>query len=92
LVAVHLETGALAVDQHARQVQLLAVQAQGLGRHVGVAAQRHLVEHTGFGGVQVEAQIDGVYPVRRGCVGRTVDHHARAIVITQLQHADSPEN
>jgi hypothetical protein len=41
LAAVHLERGALAVDQHARQVQLFAVQAQRLRGHVGVAAQRH---------------------------------------------------
>jgi hypothetical protein len=66
LVAFHAEGRALAVDQHARQVQLVAVQAQRLGRHVGVAAQAHAVEHAGLGRVQVEGQVDGVDPVRRG--------------------------
>jgi len=53
-VAVHLERGALAVDQHARQVEFLAVEFQGLGRHVGIAPQRHLVEHTRLGRVQIK--------------------------------------
>ncbi len=66
LVAFHPERGALAVDQHARQVQLVAVQAQRLRRHLRVAAQPHAVEHAGLGGVQVEGQVDGVDPVGRG--------------------------
>jgi hypothetical protein len=52
--AFHLEAGALAVDQHARQVQLLAVQAQRLGGHIRISAQAHLVEHAGLGRVQVK--------------------------------------
>ncbi len=67
-VAIHLEGGACAIDQHTGQVQVFAVQTQGLGRHVGVAAQAHLVEHPGFAGVEVEGQIDRVDPVRRGGV------------------------
>ena len=68
LAAVHLEAGALAVHQHARQVQLLAVQTQRLGRHRRVAAQRHLVQHAGLGRVEVERQLDAVDPVGRGGV------------------------
>jgi hypothetical protein len=68
LAAVHLERGALAVDQDACQVELVAVQAQGLCRHVGVAAHAHFVEHAGLGGVEVKRQVDGVDPKRRRCV------------------------
>ena len=38
LFAVHLERGALPIHQHPRQVQVLAIEAQGLGRGVRVAA------------------------------------------------------
>jgi hypothetical protein len=75
LVAFHLEGGTLAVDQHARQVQLLAVELERQGRHVRVAAQAHLVEHAGLRRVQVEAQVDGVYPVGGGDVVGAVDDH-----------------
>ena len=57
------QSRALAVDQHPRQVELVAVQAQRLGRHVGVAAQAHAVEHARLGRVEVEGQVDGVDPV-----------------------------
>ena len=70
LAAVHLERGALAIHQHAREVELVAVQTQGLCRHVRVASHTHLVEHAGLGGVEVKRQIDGVDPIRgRGVVG-----------------------
>ena len=59
-IAVHLERGALAVDQHAREVELFAVEPQGLRGHVGVAAHAHLVEHAGLGRVEVEGEVDGV--------------------------------
>jgi hypothetical protein len=36
LLALHAEAAAGAVHQHARQVQLVAVQAQRLRRHVGL--------------------------------------------------------
>ena len=72
-ITVHLERGAAAVDEHACQVELFAVQTQRLGRHIGVAAQAHFVQHAGLGGVEVERQIDGVDPERGGCVRLALD-------------------
>ena len=51
LIAVHFEGGSCAIDHDAGQVQILAVQAQCLGRHIGVAAHAHLVQNARFGGV-----------------------------------------
>jgi hypothetical protein len=69
LVAVDLEAGALAVDEHAREVQFLAVEAQRLRGYVGVAAHAHAIEYARLGRVEVEAQIDAVDPKgRRGIV------------------------
>ena len=90
LAAVELERCALAVDQHACQVQLVAVQAQGLNGHIRVAAQRHLVEDAGFCRVEVEAELDRVDPERRGGVVRTVDH--RGLSFTHEQHGGSPKS
>ena len=73
LVAFELEGSALAIDQHARQIQLFAIQAQRLGRHIRVAAQRHLVEHARLGGIQIESQIHRVDPERRRLVVVAVD-------------------
>ena len=94
LAAVHLERGALAVDQHAGQVQVFAVQAQRLRGHVGVAAQRHAVEHTGLGGVQVERELDAVDPIGGGGVVFAADGYRRGLSIffRQLQHGCSPES
>ena len=83
LVAIHLERGAAAVDHDARQVQLFAVQAQRLGRHVRVAAQPHLVEHAGLGRVQVERQVDGVDPPGRGLVVGAVNGGRLGLAVTQ---------
>ena len=74
LAAIHLERGALAVDQHARQVQLFAVQPQRLGRHVRVAANHHLVENAGLCRIQVKAKVDGVDPECRRLVVGAMDH------------------
>ena len=88
LAAFDLEGGALAVDQHARQVQLFAVQAQRLGGHVGVAAHAHLVEHAGLGRVQVKAQLHRVDPEsRRGVIG-PVDGCRLSFTV----HGGSPKN
>ena len=94
LAAVHLERGALAVDQHAGQVQVFAVQAQRLRGHIGVAAQRHAVEHTGLGGVQVERELNAVDPVGGGGVVFAADGYRRGLSIffRQLQHGCSPES
>ena len=78
-LALHLERAAAAVEQHARQVQVFAIQSQRLRRHVGVAAQHHLVEHARLERVQVKAQVDGVDPERGRCVVFATDHHRRAI-------------
>ena len=79
LFALHLERGALAVDQHARQVEIFTVELQGLRRHVGVAAQRHFVEHARLQGVQVKTQIDAVNPVGGRTVVGAVDAHCGAL-------------
>ena len=91
LAAVHFERAARAVEHHAGQIQLVAVQAKGLRRQLGIAAQAHAVEHAGLDGVEVEGEIDGVDPVRgwtvvfaAGCLGG-----ARGI---SKQHRVSPEN
>ena len=73
LVAVHLERGATTVDQHAGQIQVFAIQAQRLGRHIGVAAQAHFVEHAGLGRIEVKSQIDRVDPKSRGSVSLPVN-------------------
>ena len=73
LVAVHLERGTTAVHQHAGQIEVFAVQAQRLGRHVGVAAQAHFAQHAGFGRVEVERQIDRVDPESRGSISLPVN-------------------
>ena len=71
------------LTQHARQVQVFAIQPQRLRGHVRVAAQAHLVEHPGLGRVEVETEIDGVDPERgRGVVFAT-DHHRGAVGLTQ---------
>ena len=89
LVAVHLERGAAAVDQHARKVQFIAVQAQRLRRHLGVAAHAHLVEHAGLGRIEIEGQVHGVDPPGRSLVVGAVDGGGRGLPVTQLQHTDS---
>ena len=63
-LALHAEAAGLAGQHHARQVQLVAIQAQRLRRHVGVAAQAHAVEHAGLGGVEVESQVNRLDPER----------------------------
>ena len=70
LAILHLERGALPIDQHARQVQLFAVQPQGLGGRVRVATQRHFVEHACFGRIQIKGQIHRINPERGRCVIR----------------------
>ena len=65
LAAIQLEGAALAVHHHARQVERLAVQAQRLRRHIGIAAQRHAVEHARLDWIQVEGQVHMVDPERR---------------------------
>jgi len=59
-IAVHLERGALAIDEHAREVEFFAVESQGLQGHVRVAAHAHFVEHAGLGRIEVEGEVDGV--------------------------------
>ena len=92
LLVLDLEGGSLAVDQHAGQVEVFAVEFERLGRHIGVAAQHHFVEHPGFGGVQVKTQVDRVHPVGRGGVIGAADHCGRAGAITKLQHTRSPKS
>ena len=58
--AVHLERAARAIDQHPRQIQIGAIQAQRLQRRSRVAAQTHFVEHPGFGWVQIEGEVHRV--------------------------------
>ena len=67
-VAVQAEAATLAVQQHAREVELVAMQAQRLRRHLRVAAQTHLVQYPRLGRLQVERQRDAVDPERRGLV------------------------
>ena len=76
-VAFDLERGALSIDQYARQIKVFAIEPQGLRGHIGVAAQRHLVEHARFGGVEVEAQVHGIDPESRGGVVPPVNHRGR---------------
>ena len=78
LSAIYLERRALAVDQDPRQVQVFAIQTQGLCRHIGVAAQHHFVEHAGFGRIEVKGQIDAVDPKRGGGVVSALHHGSRA--------------
>jgi len=53
LAGVEPEAAAGAVEQHPRQVQVGAVEAQRLRRHCRVAPQLHAIEHAGFGRVEV---------------------------------------
>ncbi len=70
LMAFLAEGHALAVDQHAQQVELLAMQAQRAVRHRGVALQAHLAGDQRLGRIEVEAQVDGADPEdRRDVVG-----------------------
>ena len=68
LALVHFETGALAIDHDAGQVQFFAIEAQGLGGDTWVAAHLHFVEHAGFGRIQVNGEVNGVDPICRGHV------------------------
>ncbi len=78
LTTLHLEAGALAVDQYTGQVQVFAVQAQGLRRHIRVAAHAHAVEHAGFGRVKVKCQVNRVNPVGGCGVVLALDEDGRA--------------
>ena len=63
LPLVHFETGALAVDHDAGQVQFFAIQAQWLCLNVWVSTHLHFVEHAGLQGVEVNGEVDGVDPI-----------------------------
>ncbi len=91
LVAFHAERGAVVVDQHACQVQLVAVQAQRLHRHVGVAAHPHAIEHASLVRVEIEGQLDRVDPVGGRDIVFAADGNRLALCVTQ-QHRESPEN
>ncbi|MCY1167764.1 hypothetical protein D9M73_77370 [compost metagenome] len=90
LLAFHLEGCALAIDQHAGQVELFTIKLERLHRQVRVAAQLHLVEHARFGRVQVKTQVDGVYPVGGCGVVGAVNRHGGALPgstgVKLLQH------
>ena len=73
LPSIHLERCAPAVDHHARQIQVFAIQAQRLCGHIGVAAQAHLVQHAGFDRVQIKGQIDRIDPESRGGISLPVN-------------------
>ena len=79
LAAVELERGALAIDQHTRQIQRFTVKPQRLHADVRVAAQCHFVEHAGLGRVQVKRQVNAVDPERRGAVVGAANHRGRAV-------------
>jgi hypothetical protein len=64
-VGLVAEGHALAVRHHAQQRQLVAVQAQRLGRYRGVAFDLHPAADDGLGAVEVEAQLDLANPERR---------------------------
>ncbi len=78
LVVLVAERHALAVDEHAQQVQALAVQAQRLGRALRVAFDRQLARDDGLGGIEVERQVDGADPVGGRRVVLTADQLRRA--------------
>ena len=63
----------------------------GCAGHVRVAAQRHLVEHAGLGGVQVERELDRIDPVGRRAVVLATNRDGGALGIMK-QHQVSPEN
>jgi hypothetical protein len=68
------ERHALAVDQHAQQVELVAVQLERLARwHGGVALDLHAAGDQRLGGVEIEGQVDLADPVGRGCVVLAAD-------------------
>ena len=68
LVTLHPERGALAVDQHTRQVQLHAIEFEWLRCHIRVAAQCHPVEHACLGRVQVKREVHRVDPECGRCI------------------------
>ena len=69
-LAVHAKRAALPAQQHAREAEFIAIQPQRLRGHIGIAAQRHAVEHAGLGRVQVKSEVHAVDPERgRGVVG-----------------------
>ena len=80
LAGLVAERDALAVDQHAQQVEFLAVEAQRLGRRVafGVAHDLELARDDGLGGVEVERELDLANPVGRGQVVLAADERGGA--------------
>ncbi len=92
LVTFDLERSAGAVDQHAGEVQVLAIQAQGLHWYVRVAAQPHLAQHPGLGRVEVQSQVDGVDPEWRRGVISALHAHCRPLAIAVIKHGMSPES
>ncbi len=79
LAAFDLERAACAIEQHARELQLFAVEPQRLRGLRGVAAQPHFVEHPGLGRVEIETQIDVVDQKSRGGVVLAVHHAGRVL-------------